>query len=116
MPQIFLFFFLAAAPSANPDLLKARDAQNRSQLEQIATQLSSLAERQPADARAQYQAALAQSTLAEVATELHDKGQARSAAEAGMKTADSGDPLRPGSRGRGGVGRVKVWALCARRG
>jgi tetratricopeptide (TPR) repeat protein len=95
MPQIFLFFLLAAAPAANPDLLKARDAQNRSQLEQIATQLSSLAERQPADARAQYQAALAQSTLAEVATELHDKGQARSAAEAGMKTAERAVALKP---------------------
>ena len=94
MPQIFVFFLLAASPTANPDLLKARDAQNRSQLEQIAIQLSSLAERQLSDARAQYQAALAQSTLAEVATELHDKTQARSAAEAGMKTAERAVALK----------------------
>ena len=95
MAQIFLFFLLAASPSVNPDLLKARESQNRSQLEQIASQLSSLAERQPADARAQYQAALAQSTLAEVATELHDKGQARGAAEAGMKAAERAVALKP---------------------
>jgi tetratricopeptide (TPR) repeat protein len=95
MPQIFLFIILAAAPSANPDLLKARDSQNRPQLEQIASQLSSLAERQPTDARAQYQAALAQSTLAEVASELHDKGQARGAAEAGMKAAERAVALKP---------------------
>jgi tetratricopeptide (TPR) repeat protein len=91
---MLLFFLLAASPPVNPDLLKARDAQNRSQLEQIATQLSSLAERQPADPRAQYQAALAQSTLAEVATELHDKAEARSAAEAGMKTAERAVALK----------------------
>jgi len=95
MPHIFLLVLLAASPPANPDLLKARDAQNRSQLEQIANQLSLLAERQQADARAQYQAALAHSTLAEVASELRDKGQARSAAEAGMKTAERAVALKP---------------------
>lgn len=95
MPQIILLFLLAASPPANPDLLKARDAQNRPQLEQIATQLSSLAERQQTDARAQYQAALAHSTLAEVATELRDKTQARNASEAGMKTAERAVALKP---------------------
>ena len=81
MAVLFLFLFLAGSP-VNPELQKARDAQNRPKLEQIAGQLSSAADRQPADARAQYQAALAQSTLAEVATETHDKGQARTASEA----------------------------------
>jgi tetratricopeptide (TPR) repeat protein len=91
----FLFLFLAGTP-ANPELQKARDAQNRPKLEQIAAQLSSAADRQPADAHAQYQAALAQSTLAEVATEMHDKAQARSAAEAGMKAAERAAALKPG--------------------
>lgn len=95
MSEVFLLFFLAAAPIANPELLKARDTQSLPQLAQIATQLSSAADRQPGDARAQYQAALAQSTLAEVATELHDKGRARSASEAGMKTAERAVALKP---------------------
>jgi tetratricopeptide (TPR) repeat protein len=95
MPFVFLFVFLAGAP-ANPELLKARDAQNRPKLEQIAAQLSSVADHQPADAGAQYQAALAQSTLAEVATEMHDKGQARAASEAGMKAAERAVALKPG--------------------
>jgi len=95
MPEVFLLFFLAAAPAASPELLKARDAQSLPQLEQIATQLSSAAERQPGDARAQYQAALAHSTVAEVATELHDKGHARSASEAGIKTAERAVALKP---------------------
>jgi len=95
MSVAFLFLFLAGSP-ANPGLQKARDAQNRPKLEEIATQLSSAAERQPADARAQHQAALAQSTLAEVATEMHDKAQARSASEAGMKAAERAAALKPG--------------------
>jgi tetratricopeptide (TPR) repeat protein len=95
MPQVLLFLLLAASPPSNPELLKARDAQNRPALEQIANQLLSAADRQPADARAQYDAALANSTLAEVATELHDKGQARSASEAGMKTAERAVTLKP---------------------
>jgi len=95
MPVVFLFLFLAGFP-ANPELQKARDAQNRPKLVQIAAQLSSAADHQPADARAQYQAALAQSTLAEVATEMHDKAQARSAAEAGMRAAERAVALKPG--------------------
>ena len=95
MPVVFLFLFLAGSP-ANPELQKARDAQNLPKLDQIAAQLSAAADHQPADARAQYQAALAQSTLAEVATEMHDKAQARSAAEAGMRAAERAVALKPG--------------------
>src|ERR1700722_530306 len=95
MPFVFLFLFVAGAP-ANPELLKARDAQNRPKLEQIAAQLSSAADRQSADPRAQYEAAVAQSALAEVATEMHDKGQARAASEAGMKAAERAATLKPG--------------------
>jgi tetratricopeptide (TPR) repeat protein len=93
MPEVFLLLYLAVSP-ANPELLKARDAQNRPKLEQIATQLSSAADGQAADARAQYQAALAQSTLAEVATEMHDKARARNASEAGMKAAERAVALK----------------------
>ena len=95
MHVAFLFLFLAGSP-ANPELQKARDTQNRPKLEQIAAQLSSVADRQPADAGAQYQAAFAQSTLAEVAAEMHDKALARSASEAGMKAAERAAALKPG--------------------
>ena len=95
MSVVFLFLFIAGSP-ANPELQKARDAQSRPKLEAIATQLSAAADRQPADARAQYQAALAQSTLAEVATETHDKAVARNASEAGMKAAERAVTLKPG--------------------
>ncbi len=94
MTEVLLLVYLAAAPAASPELLKARDAQNLPQLEQIASQLSSAADRQPGDARAQYQAALAQSTAAEVATELHDKNRARGATEAGMKAAERAVALK----------------------
>ena len=94
MLEVFLISFLVATPAAGPDLLKARDAQSLPQLEQIATQLSSAADRQPGDARAQYLAALAQSTAAEVATELHDKNRARGASEAGMKAAERAVTLK----------------------
>jgi tetratricopeptide (TPR) repeat protein len=94
MTEVLLLVYLAAAPAASPELLKARDAQSLPQLEQIASQLSSAADRQPGDARAQYQAALAQSTAAEVATELHDKNRARGASEAGMKAAERAVALK----------------------
>jgi len=94
MPEVFLLLYLAVSP-ANPELFKARDAQNRPKLEQIASQLSSVADRQTTDARAQYQAALAQSTLAEVATEVRDKAHARNASEAGMKAAERAVALKP---------------------
>jgi len=94
MTEVLLLVYLAAAPAASPELLKARDAQSLPQLEQIATQLSSAADHQPGDARAHYLAALAQSTAAEVATELHDKNRARGASEAGMKAAERAVTLK----------------------
>ncbi len=94
MTEVLLLVYLAATPAASPELLRARDAQSLPQLEQIAGQLSSAADRQPGDARAQYLAALAQSTAAEVATELHDKNRARGASEAGMKAAERAVTLK----------------------
>lgn len=70
------------------DLLKARDAQDRPALERIAQTYSAAAEKSPGDAKAQYEAALAYSYAAEVATEMRDKGQAKSAGEAGIRAAE----------------------------
>ena len=85
--SLWMLLLLAAAPPWSADLRKARDAQDRPQLERITAQASSLADKQSSDAEIQYGAALANSTLAEVAEEVRDKGQARAAADSGMKYA-----------------------------
>jgi tetratricopeptide (TPR) repeat protein len=79
--------WLLAGP-LTPELQKARDAQNREELERIATKAQAAADKQASDAEAQYRAAVAQSTLAEVATEVRDKNQARAASEAGIRAAE----------------------------
>jgi len=94
MPIVFISLFLAAVPQWDSDLQKARDAQDRARLEHITAELSASAEKQTNDAQVQYQAALTNSTLAEVATELRDKAQARAASEAGMKYAERAVALK----------------------
>jgi len=95
MVGILNFLFLLAAPPWNADLQKARDAQDRAQLERLAGQHSSAADKQANDAQVQYWAALINSALAEVATEVRDKGQARAASEAGIKYAERSVALKP---------------------
>ena len=79
------------------DLEKARDTQDRAALEKLSAQFSTTALQKPSDAQAQYQAALALSLIAEVATETGDKGKARSAAETGIKSAQKAVALNGGS-------------------
>ena len=74
-----------AAPAA--ELEKARDVQDRAALDRMAIQASVAAQKAPNDAAAQYKAALAQSYVAEVAIEQHDRNQAHAAAEAGIEAA-----------------------------
>ena len=57
-------------------------------MDRIASYQVAAADKQPNDAQAQYQAAMANSALAEVATEVRDKAQARTASEMGMKYAE----------------------------
>src|ERR1043165_7303264 len=95
MTGLFLMLYIAAAPPWSADVQKARDAQNRTELEGISGQLSVLAGKQTNDAEAQYQAALANSVLAEIAAEVRDKNQAQAAAEAGMKAAERATILKP---------------------
>ena len=95
MTGLLLVLFLAAAPPWSADLQKARDTQNRVELGRIAGQLSVLAAKQTNDAEAQYQAALANSVLAEIAAEVRDKNQAQVAAEAGIKAAERAISLKP---------------------
>lgn len=91
----FTFLLWLGATVGGADLEKARDAQDRSALERLALQATAAAQKQPADAAAQYRAALAQSYAAEVAIEMRDKGQAHSAAEAGIKAAERAVALKP---------------------
>jgi tetratricopeptide (TPR) repeat protein len=79
------------------ELENARDRQDRAGLERKISELSILAARQPDNAEAQYRAALAQSYLAEILLELRDKAQAKSVAEAGIKTAERAVALQPRS-------------------
>lgn len=71
---------------------KARDVQDRSALDRLASQY---AQKPAGDADAQYRLALAKSYTAEVAMELRDKNQANAAAEAGIKAAERAVALKP---------------------
>jgi tetratricopeptide (TPR) repeat protein len=70
------------------DLQTARDRQDKAALDKMVADLRTAAEKQPNDAKAQYQLALAHSFAAEVAIELRDKAHGRDMAEAGMKAAE----------------------------
>ena len=76
------------ASGASPDLEKARDTQDRKALGALAQQYAGAAERAPKNADAQYKAAVAYSYAAEVATEVRDKNDAKTNAEAGIKAAE----------------------------
>ena len=85
-------FVLILAPVlflvGNPDLQSARDRQDRPTLDKMIAGLQAKADKQPNDAQALYQLALAQSIAAEVAIEIRDKARGREMAEAGMKAAE----------------------------
>jgi tetratricopeptide (TPR) repeat protein len=90
-------FLLAIAPMLGADagLIKARDAQDQTALQRIASQAAARADKEASDAGAQYNAAMTESTLAEVAMEIRDKSLARTASEAGMRTAERATMLKP---------------------
>jgi tetratricopeptide (TPR) repeat protein len=95
MTRLALCFSVVLAASAAVDLESARDRQDRAALDRAVAELSTAAEKTPNDANAQYQIALASTYLAEVALELRDKTQARTAAEAGIRAAESAIKLKP---------------------
>ena len=61
----------------------------------MAASYDATAAKQSNDAQAQYMLAVAQSYLAEVATELKDKNAGRAAAETGIKAAEKAVSLKP---------------------
>jgi tetratricopeptide (TPR) repeat protein len=82
-------------PGVPRELEQARDRQDRAALERIAASYNTTAAKQSNDAQAQYIFAVAQSYLAEVATELKDKNGGRAAAEVGIKAAEKAVSLKP---------------------
>jgi tetratricopeptide (TPR) repeat protein len=95
MLRIFITALLGALfVYAASDLEKARDAQDKAALTNSIKDLTATADKNPKDANAQYKLALAQSYLAEVAIEQRDKNAGRSAAEAGIKTAEKAVALK----------------------
>jgi tetratricopeptide (TPR) repeat protein len=87
--RLLSFFLIAVTvPAGTDELLTARDAQDRAALDRLAQSYAAAAQKAPQDANAQYKAALAYSYVAEVGTELHDKKNAASAGEAGIKAAE----------------------------
>jgi tetratricopeptide (TPR) repeat protein len=88
MSALLLLLWLGADAPGSRELLKARDAQDRAALTRIAQQRSAAAAKATNDAAANYAAAFAQSTLAEVASELRDRDLARKATEAGISAAE----------------------------
>lgn len=82
----FLGFLLVSTVLA-ADLEKARDLQDRAALRAAAAELSKAAQNNPNSASLQYRLALAESYLSQVAFELRDKAEAKTAAEAGVQAA-----------------------------
>ncbi len=95
MSGFLLLLLFAGAPGS--DLQKARDAQDRATLEKFTAQYASAAQSKANDAAAQYELALAESYVAEVAIELRDKNTAHNAAEAGIDAAKKAVALKGGS-------------------
>jgi tetratricopeptide (TPR) repeat protein len=91
---------LAGASLAAPSgLQKARDLEDRPQLERTLAELTAAAEKAPNDAAAQYQVALAASYLAEISLELRDKAGAERAAKTGISAAERAVTLKPDNAG-----------------
>jgi tetratricopeptide (TPR) repeat protein len=82
------FVFVAAAPTSDTSLIKARDLQDLKSLDGIISQYKQAAATNPKSAEAQYKLALGYSYAAEVALELKDKKRSEGYAEAGI------DPIR----------------------
>lgn len=101
MGMVFLLL-LAMAPAslsadAGPDLNRARDRQDRATLEKLAGARAADAQKNPDDAVSQYRFAVAESYLAEIGQELHDKPLAASAAESGIAAAERAVALNTNS-------------------
>jgi tetratricopeptide (TPR) repeat protein len=90
-----LLTFAPVLFSADPNLERARDMQDRPALEKLVTTYETAAKSAQKDPEAQYRAALASSYLAEVNIEVRDKPAAKRAAESGIAMAEQAIALQP---------------------
>lgn len=90
-----LFLLLAGIADPAADLESARDRQDRPALTKAAAALAAAAGKEPDNASGHYRTALAQSYLAEVAIEQRDRGQAKAAAEEGIRAVERAIALKP---------------------
>jgi tetratricopeptide (TPR) repeat protein len=96
MSKLLIALYLTGAlGAADSELEKARDRQDRAALEKASASYAAASKASPKDAEAQYRAALSASYLAEVALEVKDKVQAKSAAESGIAAAERAIELQP---------------------
>lgn len=92
---VALFIPLLFAAVSRSSMEKALDVQDRPKLEKMVAEVTTVADHQPDDAKAQYQSALANSLLAQLAIEIGDKNLGKSAAEAGMRSGQRAVKLKP---------------------
>ena len=99
MRLIAIFLTLTAALTAaaawDSELLKARDRQDRGEMQKLISRLQAEEAKAPNDAEAHYRVALANSYLGEISLELKDKAAAEKAAEAGVHAAQAAISLKP---------------------
>lgn len=93
--RVLVGLFSTLLISASPELERARDRQDRAAIEKLLPALTTAAQRESNNAGAQYNLAVAQSYLAEVAFELRDKNAAAAAAENGIQVAQRAVQLDP---------------------
>lgn len=94
---ILTLCFATVTSGPSPELATARDKQDRATLEKLIADANLSAQKLPNDPAAQYRLALAESYLAEVAIELKDKPEAKSASETGIRAAERAVSLKPAS-------------------
>jgi tetratricopeptide (TPR) repeat protein len=95
--RTFVLCFALNGPlgAAGDDLRAARDRQDRAALEKMIADFAAAASKQKDDPAAEHRVALAESYLAEVATEMKDKLAAKNAAESGIQAAQKAVALKP---------------------
>lgn len=97
LAAVLIVGLAAYAAAGDPELVKARDLQDRATLDRILNDRRAAAAKQPQDATAQYRLALAASYSAEVATELRDKNATKNLAQTGIDAAEKAVSLKPDS-------------------
>jgi tetratricopeptide (TPR) repeat protein len=90
-----LVLLAAAAAELPQDLKRARDAQDKATLDNLASAAAAQAQAKPADGTVQFRAALSASLRAEVLMEQRDRNGSRAAAEAGLGPAVKAVELEP---------------------